>query len=83
MNFFNIYKPHLQVTDELNQTLESHASARIFQLVLDVFQPMGELYHVLLFVLHKYLKLNVKGLIPDVCQLLQMKLGRKGTKVKQ
>ncbi len=45
---------------------------RIFQLALDVFQPMSELYHVFFSVLLKHLQLNVKGLVPDDCQLLQM-----------
>lgn len=49
---------------------------RIFQLALDVFQPVRELQHVLFFVLLEYLQLNVKGFIPDSPQLLQMGKGR-------
>lgn len=43
---------------------------RIFQLALDVLQPVRELHHVLFFVLLKHLELNVKALIPDGSQLL-------------
>lgn len=45
---------------------------RIFQLILDVFQPVRELHHVLFFMLLKDSKLDVKGLVPDGSQLLQM-----------
>lgn len=50
---------------------------RIFQLALDVFQPVREFQHVLFFVLLEYLQLNVKGFILDGPQLLQIGKGRK------
>lgn len=55
---------------------ESVTRQRIFQLALDVFQPVREFQHVLFFVLLKYLQLNVKGFIPDSPQLLQIGKGR-------
>lgn len=45
---------------------------RIFQLTPDILQAVRKFYHVLFFVLLKYFQLNVKGFIPDVCQLLKM-----------
>lgn len=45
---------------------------RIFQLTPDILQAVRKFYHVLFFVLLKYFQLNVKGVIPDVCQLLKM-----------
>lgn len=55
---------------------ESVTLQRIFQLALDVFQPVRELQHVLFFVLLEYLQLNVKGFIPDSPQLLEIGKGR-------